>query len=60
MAYATITNWSTTEWNDELVSIAQEKFVPLIMSCGAARVQAADELPMALDSSAAGNVYAGS
>ena len=39
MAYATISHWTTTEWNDDLVAIAQDKFVPLILSCGASRVQ---------------------
>ena len=39
MAYSTVSNWTTTEWNDELEGIAREKFVPLIMSIGASRVQ---------------------
>lgn len=39
MAYSTVSNWTTTEWNDELEAIAREKFVPLIMSVGASRVQ---------------------
>ena len=94
MAYATISNWVTTEWNGELVSLAQDKFVPLILSCGAQRVQmirtgdvsfsvvteyvdeaaalaaqeritairaqAADELPMTLESANGGGVFAGS
>ncbi len=39
MSYATISNWTTTEWNDELEAVARDKFVPLIMSVGASRVQ---------------------
>lgn len=39
MAYATISNWTTTEWNDELEAVARDKFVPLIMSVGASRVE---------------------
>lgn len=39
MAYATVSNWTTTEWNDELEAVARDKFVPLIMSVGASRVQ---------------------
>ena len=92
MAYSTISHWTATEWNDGLEAIARDKFVPLIMSVGAARVQmirtgdltfsvvteyadeaaamaaqeriteiraqAADELPMSMDSTAAGGVFA--
>ena len=39
MAYSTISHWTTTEWNDDLESIARDKFVPMILSVGAARVQ---------------------
>ena len=39
MAYVSISNWTTTEWNDGLEAIARDKFVPLIMSVGASRVQ---------------------
>lgn len=39
MAYMTVSNWTTTEWNDDLEAIARDKFVPLIMSVGASRVQ---------------------
>lgn len=39
MTYASISNWTTTEWNDELEAVARDKFVPLIMSVGALRVQ---------------------
>ena len=39
MSYATISHWTTTEWDDEMVAAARDKFVPLILSCGATRVQ---------------------
>ena len=39
MAYATVSNWKTTEWTDELEAIARDKFVPLILSVGATGVQ---------------------
>ncbi len=39
MAYSTVSNWTATEWNDELEAIARDKFVPLIKSVGASRVQ---------------------
>jgi len=39
MSYASVSNWTTTEWNDELEAMARDKFVPLIMSVGAIRVQ---------------------
>ncbi|NDR58631.1 hypothetical protein [Aliiruegeria sabulilitoris] len=92
MAYATISYWTATEWNEGLEAIARDMFVPLIMSVGASRVQmirtgdltftvvteysdeaaatsaqeriaeirakAASELPMSMDSTAAGGVFA--
>lgn len=39
MAYSTISHWLATDWTDEMETIAREKFVPLIMSVGAQRVQ---------------------
>jgi len=39
MSYATVSHWTTTEWTDEMETIAREKFVPLIMSVGANRVR---------------------
>lgn len=39
MAYTSISHWTTTEWNDELEAIARDKYVPLIMSQGASRVE---------------------
>jgi len=38
MAYATMSNWTATEWSDEMEAIARNKFVPLVMSVGATRV----------------------
>ena len=39
MSYFTVSHWNIAEWNDELEGIASEKFVPLIMSVGATRVE---------------------
>jgi hypothetical protein len=39
MAYATVSNWTTTEWTDEMQATARDKFVPMVMSAGASRVQ---------------------
>jgi hypothetical protein len=39
MTFATVTHWDITEWNDEMEAMARDKFVPLIMSVGASRVQ---------------------
>ena len=39
MSYCTVSHWNATEWNDELETTAREKFVPLIMSIGATKVQ---------------------
>ncbi len=92
MTYSAISHWTATEWNDGMEDIARTKFVPLIMSVGASRVQmirtgdltftvvteysdeatanaaqekiaairaqAAEELPMTMDSNAAGGVFA--
>lgn len=92
MSYSTVSHWNVTEWNDEMVAIAQDKFAPLIMSVGARKVQmirtgdlsfcavteysdaataqsaqariaeiraqAAEELPMTMTSSHAGEVFA--
>jgi hypothetical protein len=38
MTYATVTHWAVSEWSDELDQIGQEKFVPMILSAGAASV----------------------
>ena len=39
LAFSTISEWTTTERNDDLEAIARDKFVPLILSVGATRVQ---------------------
>ena len=39
MAYSTISHWTATEWTDEMEALARDKFVPLVMACGAASVQ---------------------
>ena len=92
MAFSSISHWTTTEWNDELETIARDKFVPLILAVGASgvqmirtgdltftvvtsysdeatanaaqakvaeiRAQAADELPMSMNSMEAGSIFA--
>ena len=39
MSFFTISHWNTTEWNEELEGLAQDKFVPLILAQGATRVR---------------------
>ncbi len=39
MTYATVSTWTTDEWNDDLEALGRDKFVPLILSVGATRVQ---------------------
>jgi hypothetical protein len=39
LAYVTLTHWTTTTLNDDLVAAANEKFVPMIMQVGASSVQ---------------------
>lgn len=39
MAYSTISNWTTTDWTDEMEAMARDKFTPLILGVGATRVQ---------------------
>ncbi|WIY26587.1 hypothetical protein [Parasedimentitalea psychrophila] len=39
MAYVTLTLWSVGEMSDEMLAIAKEKYVPMIMSIGATGVQ---------------------
>jgi hypothetical protein len=38
MPYATVTHWNATEWTDEMEATARNKFVPLVMSVGASKV----------------------
>jgi len=39
MGFVTVSHWSATEMNDEMIQTAQDKFVPMIMSVGASGVQ---------------------
>jgi len=39
MSYSTISNWNVTSWTDEMEALARDKFVPMIMSSGASKVQ---------------------
>ncbi len=39
MAYLTISHWIATEITDEMMAMANERFVPMIMSAGASGVQ---------------------
>jgi hypothetical protein len=39
MAYMTVSHWSATEMNDEMMATATEKFPPMIMAAGASAVQ---------------------
>lgn len=93
MAFATISNWVTTEWTDEMEALARDKYVPMIKAVGACsaqmirtgdnsfsvvshyvdeatamaaqekvaaiRAEAAVELPMTMESSSGGEVFAG-
>lgn len=38
MGYCTISNWTATEWTDEMEDLARNKFVPLVMAVGAQSV----------------------
>jgi hypothetical protein len=39
LTYSSISNWSVTKWTDEMEALARDKFVPMIMSSGASKVQ---------------------
>jgi hypothetical protein len=39
MSHVTVSHWTTTEWTDEMETLAKDKFIPLIMSVGAERVR---------------------
>ena len=39
MAFVTVSHWTSTEISDEMISTANEKFIPLIMGVGASGVQ---------------------
>lgn len=92
MAYMSISNWTVTEWTDEMEALARDKYLPLIMAVGASRAsmvrtgdlsfsviteyadaataataqarvaeirgEAAQDLPMTMQSVSAGEVFA--
>jgi hypothetical protein len=37
MGYCTISNWTVTEWTDEMEALARDKYIALLMSVGAQR-----------------------
>ena len=39
MGFVTVSHWTASEMSDEMIQIAQDKFVPMIMSVGATGVQ---------------------
>ena len=39
MAFITISHWTSTDMSDETIAVAQDKFIPMIMSVGATGVQ---------------------
>ncbi len=39
MSYCTISNWTTTEWTDEMEALARDKYVALIKALGASGAQ---------------------
>lgn len=39
MTYSSVSHWNVTEWSDEMEATARDKFIPMIMSVGAERVQ---------------------
>lgn len=39
MSYCTMSNWTTTEWTDEMEALARDKYVPMVMAVGASGVQ---------------------
>ena len=39
MAHSSISNWTTTDWTDDMVALARDKYVPMIMAVGAQSVQ---------------------
>ena len=66
MAFATISNWVTTEWNDELEALARDKShyadeaaaMAAQEKIDAIRAQATEELPMTRSGKAGGAVFA--
>tara|TARA_A100001015_G_C14741412_1_gene613838 strand:- start:220 stop:504 length:285 start_codon:yes stop_codon:yes gene_type:complete len=39
MGYVTVSHWTATEMSDEMVEIAQAKFIPMVLKTGASGVQ---------------------
>ena len=39
MSYTTITRWKCEKWDESMMTLAQEKYVPLVLFVGARRVQ---------------------
>jgi hypothetical protein len=39
MAYTTLSTWNVTGWTDEMEATARDKFIPMILSVGATKVQ---------------------
>ena len=39
MSYCTISNWTTTEWTDEMEALARDKYVAMIKAVGASSAQ---------------------
>ncbi|MDU8910170.1 hypothetical protein [Aestuariicoccus sp. MJ-SS9] len=39
MTYSTVSHWDTTDWTDEMETLARDKFVPLVLGTGAQRTQ---------------------
>lgn len=39
MSYCTLSNWTTTEWTDEMEALARDKYVPMVKAVGASAVQ---------------------
>ncbi|MBJ26982.1 MAG: hypothetical protein CMM30_01375 [Rhodospirillaceae bacterium] len=38
MSYVTVSNWNLESWDDSMLGIAQDKFVPMIQALGATTV----------------------
>ena len=39
MTHSTVSHWDVQEWTDEMEALARDKYVPMLMSVGAQRVQ---------------------
>ncbi|MEM8729623.1 MAG: hypothetical protein AAGF79_06850 [Pseudomonadota bacterium] len=38
MSYYSVSNWDATEWSDEMEALARDKYLPMIKSLGAKKV----------------------